>query len=83
MKLGTILVEIATEEAKIKIMKAKKTLLKHPNMMKRKVKIRNMKTKEQMTYENNLYQLLSLLPDGNQFGLNGIGKLVKMTRCEA
>ena len=64
-------------------MKAKKALLKHPNLMKRKIKIRNMKSKEQMTFENNLYQLLSLLPDGNQYGLNGIGKLIKMTRHEA
>jgi glutaredoxin-related protein len=81
-KAGTILVEIVTDEAKVKIMKAKKTLLKHPNMMKRKIKIRNMKSKEQMTYENNLHQLLSLVPDGNQFGLNGIGKLIKRTRTE-
>ena len=61
-------------------MKAKKALLKHPNLMKRKIKIRNMKSKEQMTFENNLYQLRSLLPNGNQYGLNGIGKLIKMTR---
>ena len=64
-------------------MKAKKALLKHPNLMKRKIKIRNMKSKEQMTFENNLYQLRSLLPNGNQYGLNGIGKLIKMTRREA
>ena len=82
-KPGTILVEITTEESKIKIMKAKKVLLKHPNLMKRKIKIRNMKSKEQMTFENNLYQLLSLLPNGNQYGLNGVGKLIKMTRREA
>jgi len=82
-KPGTILVEITSEESKIMIMKAKKVLLKHPNLMRRKIKIRNMKSKEQMTFENNLYQLLSLLPDGNQYGLNGVGKLIKRTRREA
>ena len=72
VKPGTILVEIKTEDCKIKIMKAKKVLLKHSNLMKRKVKVRNMKSKEQMMHENNLYQLLSLLPNGDRFGLIGV-----------
>ena len=60
-KAGTILVEIVTDEAKINIMKAKKSLLTHPNLMKRKIKIRNMKSKEQMTYENFLLCLMEII----------------------
>ena len=63
MKPGTILVKITKEESKIKIMNDKKALLKHPNLMKRKIKIWIMKSKEQMTHKNNLYQLFSLLPN--------------------
>ena len=78
-KEGTILVEMKSEEAKIKIMKTKKCLMQHLNPTWRKLKIRNMKSNEQMNHENNLYQILSLIPSGNQFVLSGSGKLVKRT----
>ena len=66
-KHGTVLVEIGTVEKKIQIMRTKKHLLKHQNMNLRKIQIRNMKTQDQMNFENAIYFLLSKLPDGNQF----------------
>ena len=76
-KDGTILVEMKSEDAKIRIMKTKKCLMKHQNLMLRKLKIRNMKSQEQMNQENNLYKILSLIPSGDQLVLSGSGKLVK------
>ena len=49
----------------------------HQNMLRLNVEIRNMKSKEQMQNENNIYQILSMLPTGNQFILNGVGKITK------
>ena len=76
-KVGTILVEMKSEDDKIKVMKAKKSLMKHQNLMLRKLKIRNMKSLEQMNQENNLYKILSLIPSGDQFVLSGSGKIVR------
>ena len=76
-KEGTILVEMESEDTKIKVMKTKKCLMKHQNPMLRKLKMRNMKSLEQMNQENNLYKILSLIPSGDQFVLSGSGKIVR------
>jgi hypothetical protein len=56
-KEGTILVEMKSEDVKIKVMTTKECLIKHQNPMIRKLKLRNMKSLEQIFQENNPYKI--------------------------
>jgi hypothetical protein len=67
---------LKSEEVKFKFLKAKKIRMAHQNMLRINVKIQNMKSKEQMQNENNIHQILPMLPPGNQFILNPNGRPV-------
>jgi hypothetical protein len=75
-KLGSILVKICDENFKVKIMKNKKELKNHTDEEIKKLKIMNFKTQEQILYENALRSVLSVMPNGDHYELNGTMHLV-------
>ena len=70
-KLGSIFVKLSDENFKVKIMKAKKELKNHGDEQLKKLKIMNFKTQELILYENALRNVLSVIPNGNDYELNG------------
>ena len=60
--LGTVLVEMKSEETRAQIMKNKASLENHPNETVRNVIIKNMKSKEQMFMENLGNSILKKIP---------------------
>ena len=60
--LGTVLVEVKSEEIRAKIMKNKHTLASHPNEVIKNLIVKNMKTKEQMFMENLGNSILRKIP---------------------
>ena len=75
-KLGSVLVKICDENFKVKIMKNKKELKNHTDEEIKKLKIMNFKTQEQILYENALRSVLSVMPNGDHYELNGTMHLV-------
>ena len=78
-RLGTVLVEVSTTDVKAAIMKSKKRLENHVNPVMKNLKIKNMKSQEQMNQEFATRQLLKMVPGGNQWYVAGNGQL-KPTR---
>ena len=79
--LGSVLVKLANDDLKKQIMKKKNAMLKSntdPGI--RNLKIMNYKAPEHIVFENALRNVLSLLPNGNQYELNGNMKLVSASR---
>jgi hypothetical protein len=75
-KLGSIFVKVQDEDLKRKIMKKKKELLNSTDPELKKLKIMNFKTQEQILYENALRNVLSIVPNGNLYEINGNMRLV-------
>ena len=75
-KLGSIFVKLSDEDFKVKIMKKKKELVNHEDADLRKIKIMNYKTQEHIIFENDLRNVLSIMPNGDQYKLNGNMRLV-------
>ena len=57
-------------------MKKKKELLNSTDPELKKLKIMNFKTQEQILYENALRNVLSIVPNGNLYEINGNMRLV-------
>ena len=74
-KLGTVLVEVSNVDVKSKIMKNKKVLENHTNPSIKNLKIKNMKTQEQLNYEFSTRQLLRMVPGGDGWYVAGNGRL--------
>ena len=70
-KLGSLFVKLSDESFKVKIMKKKKELINHGDESLRKLKIMNYKSPEQILLENALRKVLSVMPDGDRYELNG------------
>ena len=70
------MVKICDENFKVKIMKNKKELKNHADEGLKKLKIMNFKSQEQILYENALRSVLSIMPNGDQYELNGTMRLV-------
>ena len=75
-KLGSIFVKISDEHFKVRIMKSKKELKNHADAELKKLKIMNFKTQEQILFENALRNVLAIIPNGDQFELNGNMRLI-------
>ena len=73
--LGTVLVELKSEEIKTKLMKTKKILESHPNQVLRNLIIKNAKTKPEMRMERMANSLLKLNPQGQNFYFAANGNL--------
>ena len=79
-KLGSVLVKFANDDLKKKVMKKKNDMIQNsaePGI--NKLKIMNYKAPEHIIFENALRNVLSLLPNANQYELNGNMKLVSRT----
>ena len=75
-KLGSVFVKISDPQLKLEIMKKKKELKdKHEPELKQ-LKIMNYKTQEQIMLENALRSVLSVMPNGSRYELNGTMKLI-------
>ena len=75
-KFGSIFIKLADEDLKVKIMKSKKELANHEDEEMKKVKIMNYKMQEHILFENALRNILSIMPNGDQYELNGKMRLV-------
>ena len=75
-KLGTVFVKISNQGLKSEIMKKKKELADKPDDKLKRLKIMNFKNQEQILFENAPRQVLSIMPNGHQYELNGSMKLV-------
>ena len=73
--LGTVLVELRTDEIKTKVMKTKKVLEDHQNQMLKNLIIKNAKTKAEMRMERMANSLLKLNPQGQNFYFAANGNL--------
>ena len=73
--LGTVLVELQSDEMKTKIMKTKKCLESHPNETIKKLIIKNAKTKAEMRMERMANSLLKMNPEGQNYYFAANGNL--------
>ena len=67
------MVKISDEHSKVK---SKKELKNHADAELKKLKIMNFKTQEQILFENALRNVLAIIPNGDQFELNGNMRLI-------
>jgi len=75
-KLGSVFVKLSDEAFKKTIMKTKHELKNSTDAKSKKLKIVNFKNPELILLENALREVLSVIPNGNQYELNGSMKLV-------
>ena len=75
-KPGSIFVKLTDEDKKQKTMKKKKELKNSLDPELKKLKIMNFKTQEQILHENALRNVLSIVPNGNLYEINGNMRLV-------
>ena len=68
--------KVQYEDLKRNIMKKKKELGNRTDPELKKFKIMNFKTQEQILYENALRNVLSVVPNGNLYEINGSMQLV-------
>ena len=76
-KLGSVLVKLASWAKKKEIMKKKKNLMNNVDPNLKELKIMNFKTQEQILFENALRGVLSLVPNGSNYEINGNTRLVQ------
>ena len=74
-KVGTVLVEVSNSDVKARIMKNKRNLDNHDNQVIKDLRIKNMKTKEELNYEFSTKQLLKMIPGGENWYVAGNGRL--------
>ena len=75
--LGTVLVELRSEEIRGKIMKAKKNLETHPVETLKKLIIKNPLTPAEMKSQNTNFSLLKMITGGNDHFITGNGMILK------
>ena len=74
-RLGTVLVEVSNTDVKGNIMKNKKVLNNHVNEVMKNLRIKNMKSQDQLNYEFSTRQLLKMVPGGEGWYVAGNGRL--------
>ena len=77
---GTLMVELSSKEAKLKVLRAKKSLAQHQSDDMKVIRIDSMKTPEQLNQEHFNRTLLKMTPGGEQYYLAGSGALRPQTR---
>ena len=75
-KLGSVMVKLSDQALKSRIMKKKKDLTDNVGIDDKKLKIMNYKNQEQILFENALRSILSILPNGHLYEINGNVRLV-------
>ena len=77
-KLGTVLVEISNTEVKGRIMKNKRVLENHVNPILKNLRIKNMKSQDQLNHEFATRQMLKMVPGGEGWYVAGNGRLCQV-----
>ena len=77
---GTLMVELSSKEAKLKVLRAKKSLAQHQSEDMKMIRIDSMKTPEQLNQEHFNRTLLKMTPGGEQYFIAGSGALRPQTR---
>ena len=75
--LGTVKVEMRTEESRASVMKNKYTLKNHPQMVMKRLVIQNLKSREEMKYENFNYDILKMVTNSEDYYIGGNGHIRK------
>ena len=75
--LGTVLVELSDDETRGKIMKAKKNLMNHSNMILKNLIIKNAMTPAEMKAQNTNLGILNLITGNNEYFIAGNGSIRK------
>ena len=75
--LGTVLVELKCEEVRGKLMKTKKHLMNHPNIVMRSLIIKNAMSPSEMKAQNTHFGLLKMITGSNDFFIAGNGAIRK------
>ena len=75
--LGTVLVELKSEEIRGKIMKSKKQLMNHPAIVLRSLIIKNAMSPSEMKAQNTHFGLLKMITGNNDFFIAGNGSIRK------
>ena len=73
-RLGTVMVELSSQEVKAKIMRSKKSLEDRPNNLAN-LRIRNMKSQAELNQDFFNRQVLKLVPGGDKFYIAANGAL--------
>ena len=74
-RLGTVFVEMATEEARGRIMKKKRNLAFHSNPIYRKLIVKNMKQHSELKMDIALNELLRRMPGGENYFIASSGHI--------
>ena len=77
---GTLMVELSSKEAKLKVLRAKKSLAQHQSEDMKMVRIDSMKTQDTLNQEHFNRTLLKMTPGGEQYYIAGSGALRPQTR---
>ena len=72
-----VLVKLSSGAKKKELMKKKKNLTNNVDSNLKELKIMNFKTQEQILFENALRGVLSLVPNGSNYEINGNTRLVQ------
>ena len=80
--LGTVKVEVRTEDARAKIMKSKTNLKNHPDPIFKKLVIQNLKSREEMKNENFHYDILKIATNSNEYYVAGNGHIRKKDQTQ-
>jgi len=75
--LGTVKVEMRTEEGRAAVMKNKFTLKNHPKEVMKTLVVQNLKSREEMKYENFNYDILKMVTNSTDFYIGGNGHIRK------
>ena len=73
--LGTVKVEMRSEECRAAIMKTKFQLKNHPQTVMKKLTIQNLKSREEMKNENFNYDILKMVTNSNEYYIGGNGHI--------
>ena len=77
---GTLMVELSSKEAKLKVLRAKKALAQHESDDMKMIRIDSMKTQDTLNQEHFNRTLLKMTPGGEHYYIEGSGALRPQTR---
>ena len=75
LNLGTVKVEMRTEECRAAVMKTKYQLKNHPQLVMRNLVVQNLKSRDEMKNENFHYDILKMVTKSNDFYVGGNGHI--------
>ena len=75
--LGTVLVELTSEDCRGKLMKTKKNLMNHPSMILKNLIIKNAMSPAELKAQNTHFGMLKMITGNNDFFIAGNGAIKK------